>query len=76
MADVKFESMMKSARNNIPRSHFYRETIEYLAATVDNKAFVSSSGFGDGSYICYYHRNKNNMIDFIKIYYYNAENNE
>lgn len=76
MTNVKFESMMKRARNKIPYSQFCHETVDYLAATVDDKAFVSPSGFGDGGYTCYFHKNENNMIDFIEIYYYNDENNE
>jgi len=76
MADVKFQTMMERTRNKIPNSQFHHDTIEYLPATVDNKAFVSLSGFGDGSYTCYFHKNENNMIDFIEIYYYDAENDE
>lgn len=70
MADVKFESMMKRARNKIPCSQLWPDYVSYLAATIDNNAFVSPSGFGDGGYICNTHKNEDNMIDFIEIFFY------
>lgn len=37
------------------------------AGTTDDLGFVSSSGFGDGSYVCYTAKNKNGEIVAIRI---------
>lgn len=73
MADVKFESMIKRARNKIPCSQLWPDYVSYSAATIDDKAFVSPSGFGDGGYVCNTHKNENRKIDFIEIFYYLEE---
>lgn len=46
------------------------------AAHLDDKAFITSSGFGDGGYTCYTHRNSDNRIDFIKIVYINETDDD
>lgn len=55
----------------------YRDSIEHYAfihkldaSVMDNKCLVSSSGDGDGSYLCYVGRNDDSQIVSIKIDYY------
>ena len=40
------------------------------AIALDNRAFISESGFGDGGYDCFVHRNEDGFADSIKIVYY------
>lgn len=48
-----------------------------IASTLDNKCLVSSSGYGDGSYVCLVGRNKENKIVSIKIdYFYGCDEDE
>lgn len=57
----------------IPVEQRYTTINRYTASITDNKAFVSFSGFGDGGYNCYYHKNKNDKIDYVEIVYYDPE---
>ena len=50
---------------------------ELTAGILDNKCFVSSSGDGDGSYVCFVGRNDEGKIVSIKMdYYYGYEEDE
>lgn len=70
VAERKFQSVINRAEFTIPYKQRYSESINYNAMAVDDKAFVSPSGFGDGGYICNTHKNEDNMIDFIEIFFY------
>ncbi len=54
----------------IPIEQRYATINRYTASIIDNKAFTSFSGFGDGGYACYYHVNENNKIDYVEIVFY------
>lgn len=57
--------------------YFYKEKSMLTASTLDNKCLVSSSGDGDGSYICFVGRNKEGQIVSIKVdYYYGYDEDE
>lgn len=46
------------------------------AGTIDDRGFVSSSGYGDGSYDCWIARNKDGYIVAIRIEYITEEDDE
>ena len=59
--------------DNTKISKMYYHLASFEAGTLENKCVVSSSGDGDGSYLCYIGKNKNNEIVSVKIDYYPSE---
>ena len=50
-------------RSDVSREKIYRST----GNTIDGRGFVSSSGYGDGGYVCYTSKNKESKINAIRI---------
>ena len=58
--------------SEMSREKIYRNT----GNTIDNLGFVSSSGFGDGSYTCWTARNEDGCIIAIRIEYITEDYDE
>jgi hypothetical protein len=66
----KFHSNKNKDKNN--NEEWYDRVCDITLSrlqggTIDKLGFVSSSGFGDGGYVCYYSKNLDNKIDAVCI---------
>jgi len=65
---AEFEVGVDSGKAGIFDSKHYRDDNPLSNATgIVPYGCVSSSGYGDGSYVCYYHKNEDGEIDGIMI---------
>lgn len=74
--DKNAESQVDAYRkylSNPEISKMWHHTGSFEAGTLEGKCVVSSSGDGDGCYLCYIGRNENNEIVSVKIDYYPEE---
>lgn len=72
-ADEELRKTLTETKQSIPYYQLRKFNEIWRAVTLDDKAFVSPSGFGDGGYNCYFHRNEDGEIDYIEIYFYNPD---
>ena len=72
--------MDRSVRPHVDDDWYHRvgkiTLSEESAGTIDNSGFVSSSGYGDGGYVCYLAKNDDGCVVGLKVVYIYEDEDE